>query len=210
MKILLLEDDRLLGESLMEYLDLDGFEVEWVQDGAQVLDRTFEERYDFYVFDINVPEINGLDLLQELRDADDATPTIYISALVDIESISEGFEAGAVDYLKKPFDPEELALRIRHRLASKGKSSIYGEWEFDPQTGMVTRGDEAIHLGEVQKEIFALLLSRVGEVVRADELFEFMREPSYNALRVTISKMKKRLGIEIRNVRGEGYLLEKL
>jgi len=210
MKILLLEDDRLLGESLMEYLDLDGFEVEWVQDGAQVLDRTFEERYDFYVFDINVPEINGLDLLQELRDADDATPTIYISALVDIESISEGFEAGAVDYLKKPFDPEELALRIRHRLASKEKSSMYGEWEFDPQTGMVIRGDEAIHLGEVQKEIFALLLSRVGEVVRADELFEFMREPSYNALRVTISKMKKRLGIEIRNVRGEGYLLEKL
>ncbi len=211
MKILLLEDDMLLGESLEEYLELDGLEVEWVQDGEQVLDRTFETRYDLYVLDINVPEINGLELLRQLREADDTTPAIYISALSDIESIAEGFEAGAVDYLKKPFDPEELALRIRHRfLAPRGSTITYGTLRFDPATGLVETGDETIHLGEVQKRIFARLLERPGEIVTAEALFEYLREPSYNALRVMLSKMKKRLGIEIRNIRGEGYVLEKI
>lgn len=211
MKILLLEDDMLLGESLEEYLELDGLEVEWVQDGEQVLDRTFDTRYDLYVLDINVPEINGLDLLRELREAGDQTPAIYISALSDIESIAEGFEAGAVDYLKKPFDPEELALRIRHRfLAPQESTIVYGALRFDPATGLVETGDETIHLGEVQKRIFTRLLERPGEIVTAEALFEYLREPSYNALRVMLSKMKKRLGIEIRNIRGEGYLLEKI
>ena len=211
MKILLLEDDMLLGESLQEYLELDGLEVEWVQDGEQVIDRTFENRYDLYVLDINVPEINGLELLRQLREAEDATPAIYISALNDIESITEGFEAGAVDYLKKPFDPEELVLRIRHRFVQAGKGGReYGALHFDPSSGLVERGEETIHLGEVQKLIFLRLLERTGEVVRTEELFEYLREPSPNALRVMISKMKKRLGVDIRNIRGEGYLLEKL
>jgi len=211
MKILLLEDDMLLGESLQEYLELDGLEVEWVQDGEQAVDRTFDEQYDLYVLDINVPEINGLELLRQLRQADDTTPAIYISALSDIESIAEGFDAGAVDYLKKPFDPEELALRIRHRFLAPQKSTVeYGALRFDPATGLVETGEETIHLGEVQKRIFARLLERPGEIVTADALLEYLREPSYNALRVLLSKMKKRLGIEIRNIRGEGYLLEKI
>ena len=201
----------LLGESLEEYLELNGLEVEWVQDGEQVLNRTFQSTYDLYVLDINVPEINGLELLRQLREADDTTPAIYISALSDIESMTEGFEAGAVDYLKKPFDPEELALRIRHRfLVSEDRIIVYGSLRFDPETGMVERGEETIHLGEVQKRIFARLLERPGEIVTAEALFEYLREPSYNALRVMLSKMKKRLGIEIRNIRGEGYLLEKI
>jgi DNA-binding response OmpR family regulator len=212
MKILLLEDDRLLGESLKEYLELEGWSVTWVADGEAVFDATFDERFDIYVLDINVPEVNGLDVLRALRESGDTTPCIYVSALVDIETITEGFEAGAVDYLKKPFDPEELVLRIRHRTGGAAASATmtYGAWQFDPQTGVARSATDTVHLGEVQKEIFALLLRRVGEVVRPEELFACMREPNYNALRVTISKMKKRLGIEIRNIRGEGYLLEKL
>ena len=210
MKILLLEDDPLLGESLKEYLELDDLEIDWAQDGEEVLDLTFEGRYDLYVLDINVPEINGLDLLRELREAGDQTPAIYISALSDIESITEGFEAGAVDYLKKPFDPEELALRIRHRFAGQEGETTYSELTFDPRTGMVRTPEETFHLGEVQKQIFAHLLRNQGEVVASETLFEYMREPSFNALRATISKMKKRLGVEIRNIRGEGYVLEKL
>jgi DNA-binding response OmpR family regulator len=210
MKILLLEDDVLLGESLQEYLEMEDLEVDWAQDGNAVLDLTFEGRYDLYVLDINVPEINGLELLRELREAGDQTPAIYISALSDIESITEGFEAGAVDYLKKPFDPEELVVRIRHRFVRSDDVQHYGDLTFDPATGIVTTPDESIHLGEVQKEMFGLLLARAGEVVRPDELFELMREPNYNSLRVTISKMKKRLGIDIQNVRGEGYRLAKV
>ncbi len=210
MKILLLEDDMLLGESLKEYLEIDGFKVDWAKDGSEVLDLTFEGQYDLYVFDINVPEINGLELLRELRESGDQTPAIYISALVDIESIAEGFEVGAVDYLKKPFDPEELIIRIKHRFAQKSEEVTYGDLTFDPQTGMVRKDDGTIHLGNVQKQIFALLLERQGQVVPIDTLFDHMREPSHNALRVIISKIKKRLGIEISNIRGEGYMIEKL
>lgn len=210
MKILLLEDDPLLGESLKEYLELDGLSVDWAEDGNEVLDWTFEKRYDLYIFDINVPEINGLELLKELRESGDETPAIYISALSDIDSISAGFDAGAVDYLKKPFDPEELALRIRHRFGAQESPSRYGDLTFDPQTGMVQTPDEAIHLGDVQQKIFAHFLKHQGEIVSSETLFEYMREPSYNALRATISKLKKRLGVEIRNIRGEGYILEKV
>jgi DNA-binding response OmpR family regulator len=211
MKILLLEDDHLLGESLTEYLDAEGFEVEWVQDGEAVFDRTFDARYDLYVLDINVPHINGLEVLRQLREADDSTPAIYISALSDVETITEGFDAGAVDYMKKPFDPEELVVRIRHRFGQTQSGEIvYGTLRFDPETGIVHLPDETIHLGEVQKNIFVLLLERQGEIVRADAMFDLMREPNYNSLRVTISKLKKRLGVSIRNVRGEGYMLEKL
>jgi len=124
MKILLLEDDPLLGESLKEYLELDDWTIDWAQDGNEVLDWTFEKRYDLYILDINVPEISGLELLKELRESGDGTPAIYISALSDIDSISAGFDAGAVDYLKKPFDPEELALRIRHRFGTRNKCTV--------------------------------------------------------------------------------------
>jgi DNA-binding response OmpR family regulator len=210
MKILLLEDDPLLGESLKEYLELDDLTIDWAQDGNEVLDWTFENRYDLYILDINVPEINGLDLLKELRESGDETPAIYISALSDIDSISAGFDAGAVDYLKKPFDPEELALRIRHRFGAQEALTRYGDLTFDPKTGMVETADETIHLGDVQQKIFAHLLQKQGELVSSETLFDYMREPSFNALRATISKMKKRLGIEIRNIRGEGYLLEKI
>ena len=210
MKILLLEDDPLLGESLKEYLELDDWTIDWAQDGNEVLDWTFEKRYDLYILDINVPEISGLELLKELRESGDGTPAIYISALSDIDSISAGFDAGAVDYLKKPFDPEELALRIRHRFGAKEAATRYGNLTFDPQTGMVDTGDEAIHLGDVQQKIFAHLLANQGNIVPSETLFEYMREPGFNALRATISKLKKRLGVEIRNIRGEGYILEKV
>ncbi|WP_457606017.1 response regulator transcription factor [Nitratifractor sp.] len=212
MKILLLEDDSVLAESLREYLEMEGYEVEAVQRGEEVFDRTFEKRYDLYILDINVPDVNGLDVLEALKEADDRTPTIYISALRDIASITRGFDLGAVDYLKKPFDPEELLLRIRHHLVPREEERLlhYGELVFDSQSGRVERGEEQIRLGEVQKRIFTLLLERQGQLVASDELLELLERPNANALRVMIAKLKKRLGIEIINIRGQGYLLEKV
>jgi len=208
---LLLEDDRILGESLQEYLELEDFEVEWVYDGEAVLEQTFAHRYDLYVLDINVPGINGLDVLRQLREAGDTTPAIYVSALNDVESITAGFDAGAVDYLKKPFDPEELVVRIRHRLRQSREGEItYGSWTLDADTGIVTTPEETFHLGEVQKNLLLLLLRHQGEVVRSETMFEYMREPGYNSLRVAISKLKKRLNIPVHNIRGEGYMLEKV
>ena len=215
MKILLLEDDAILAESLQEYLEAEGYEVTVAVRGEEVYDLTYEKDYDLYIFDINVPDISGFEVLKALKDAEDETPTIYISAMTDIASITRGFDLGAVDYLKKPFDPEELLLRIRHRIGTaeeQGDRVDFAErFRFDPRSGRVDFADgEYFYLGEVQAKILDLLIRHQGYVVSTDELLEQLERPSVNALRVTIAKLKKRLDIDIRNVRGQGYLLETL
>ena len=213
MKILLLEDDELLAESLAEYLEMDGDEVERVAGGEAVFNATFTGNYDLYILDINVPGLDGLEVLEALREAEDDTPAIYISALTDIASIARGFGIGAVDYLKKPFDPEELRLRIRRIFPEREKEGIfkYGAIRFDPASGRVEGiGEAPFYLGEVQRRLFALLLQRRGKLVSSEELMELLEHPGPNALRVTMAKLKKRLGIKITNVRGRGYLLETL
>jgi len=206
-----LEDDAILAESLKEYLESEGYSVDAVVRGEEVFDLTFEKSYDLYIFDINVPDINGFEVLKELKGADDTTPTIYISALVDIASINSGFEAGAIDYLKKPFDPQELLIRIRHHLSKDIDENIkYADIVYNPKSGKVQKGDEIFYLAQLQKNIFDRLILNIGEIVSADELMEFMEHPSQNALRVSMSKLKKRLGIDIKNIRGQGYTIEKI
>ena len=215
MKILLLEDDTVLGESLQEYLEMEGFDVERVTHGEEVFDRTFETTYDLYILDINVPDINGLEVLRELYEAEDRTPAIYISALTDIRTITEGFDLGAIDYLKKPFDPEELLLRIRRHFQQAIDPATqvlrYGSLRFEPESGKVqTDKGESFYLGEIQGRIFQTLLEREGQLVPTQELLDLLERSNLNALRVTMAKLKKRLGITISNVRGQGYLLEKV
>ncbi len=210
MKILLLEDDAVLAESLTEYLELEGYTVESVGNGEEVFDRTFEQVYDLYILDINVPDINGLEVLKALKDADDPTPAIYISAMTDIQSISQGFEAGAIDYLKKPFDPEELLVRLQHHLRPKEETIQYKSLCYFPKNGKVKLRGERFYLSEIQKNIFERLLRSMGDIVSSEELMAYMERPSPNALRVTMTKLKKKLDIEIRNVRGQGYTIEAL
>jgi len=115
MKILLLEDDKILCASLQEFLELEGYSVDVAHRGSEVFDLTFKEIYDLYILDINVPDVDGFDVLSSLKQAGDTTPAIYITALTDIHSISKGFEIGVDDYIKKPFDPEELVIRIKSK-----------------------------------------------------------------------------------------------
>jgi len=208
MKILLLEDDVILAESLKEYLELEGYSVDSVGRGEEVFDSTFEKAYDLYILDINVPDINGLEVLKALKEADDPTPAIYISAMTDIEHITQGFAVGAVDYLKKPFDPEELLVRLQHHLKSKEEMIVYGELHYYPKKGKVIYPGESFYLSEIQKKIFDRLILSIGDIVSSDELMAFMDRPSPNALRVTMTKLKKKLNIEIKNVRSQGYTLE--
>ena len=112
-KILLLEDDEVLSETLIELLEDEGLEVTHVLDGEMALDATFVGHFDLLLLDINVPFLNGFTLLGSLRDSGDTTPAIFITALTDIVSLSKGFEIGADDYIKKPFDFDELLVRIQ-------------------------------------------------------------------------------------------------
>jgi DNA-binding response OmpR family regulator len=207
-KILLMEDDRLLARTIEELLAAEGYEVAWVTDGAEAADATYETTYDLYIFDINVPEIDGFELLEDLRNAEDRTPTIFISALVDLASIARGFALGAEDYLKKPFFPEELLIRVNSKISASRRPIVCGELTYDPAAKEVRRNGELLALGEVQLRLFDLFMRNPSQVIDKEALYACMEHPSSNALRVAVTKLKQTTGLQIRNVRGVGYTLE--
>ncbi|MGB5965743.1 MAG: response regulator transcription factor [Sulfurimonadaceae bacterium] len=207
--ILLLEDDNLLAETLQELLISEGYDVTLVLDGGAAADASYEGRFDLYIFDINVPEINGLELLESLRSAEDKTPAIFISALVDLNSITKGFEVGAADYIKKPFFPEELLIRVNAKLAQQAPSVIsYGDLEFDPQKKLLRKNGSVLAMGEVQEKLFELFITNINQVMDKDILLDCLEKPSPAALRVALTKLKQTTGLNIQNLRGVGYILE--
>ena len=210
MNILLLEDDKILCDSLKEFLELEGYCVDVAHRGSEVFDLTFDKKYDLYILDVNVPEINGFDVLSSLREADDRTPAIYITALTDISSISKGFAIGAEDYIKKPFDPEELVIRIKSKYQHEDELFYHKDICYNPTTKVIQKGSQTIGLGEVQKNIFHALMVHQNKIVDSYTLMDFLEQPSANALRVNLAKIKNKLGIEIKNIRGQGYMIENI
>jgi DNA-binding response OmpR family regulator len=210
MNILLLEDDKILCTSLREYLELEGYNVDIAHRGEEVFDLTFDREYDLYILDVNVPDTNGFDVLRALKDAGDTTPAIYITALTDINSISRGFSIGAEDYIKKPFDPEELVIRIKSKYEQPNNRIVLGDIEYDSVNRQVYHRGELIPLGEVQQNIFHALITSCNRVVDSYTLMDYLEQPNANALRVNLAKLKSKLGIEIRNIRGQGYMIENL
>ncbi len=206
--ILLLEDDQALGETLKAMLEEEGYTVEWATRGNEVLDWTFEKRYDLYVFDIGVPDMDGLQLLDALRDADDKTPALFISARTDIASILKGFESGAYDYIKKPFFPEELLIRIRSRFTDQNRLITCGEYRYNPSERVLYKKGEPLSLGEVQTALLHLFMTNIGRVVDKADLMEALHHPSDAALRVAVNKLKQTTRLPIRNIRSVGYTLE--
>lgn len=205
-RVLLVEDDRLLAESLKKYLELNGFEVELAHSFSEATDVLERKRFDIYVLDVNLGDGDGIELLEDLRNFKDDTPTIFISALRDIRTLTRGFNAGAEDYLKKPFDPEELVVRIKARLRRNEEELKYGDIVY--REGRFFKNGKEIELGEVQRNILHKLLRNRGRVVTKEELYDYMINPSPLALRVTINKLKKKTGIDIKSVRGLGYTVD--
>ncbi|HFU77513.1 MAG TPA: response regulator transcription factor [Epsilonproteobacteria bacterium] len=210
MKILLLEDDQILCESLKEFLELEGYFVDVAHRGSEVFDLTYEERYDLYILDVNVPEVDGFDVLASLKEAGDETPAIYITALTDINSISKGFAIGAEDYIKKPFDPEELVIRIKRKYQKEDLLLRLNDIVYNPTTRVLQKDGQTIGLGEVQQNIFHTLMTEQNKIVDSYTLMDFLEQPSANALRVNLAKLKNKLGIEIKNIRAQGYMIENL
>lgn len=204
-KLLLLEDDPNLSKTLIKYLSHEGYEVDWAKNGEEAVDMAYENKYALYLFDINVPLINGVDLLTSLREAEDFTPTIIISAMIDVETVTKGFIAGADDYVKKPFDPEELLIRIKAKTAMLREKLTFKGFEIDLQTDEIYYHDKILNLGDVQKNLLISLIKNHPNPVVKDELMYFLEKPTDLALRVNIAKLKKNLDIDIQNVRGVGY-----
>jgi len=203
--LLLLEDDPNLAKTLIKYLIVHDYEVDWAKNGEEAVDLSYANTYALYLLDINVPLLNGIDLLTALRQAEDYTPAIIISAQVDIASITKGFIAGADDYMKKPFDPEELLIRIRAKTDVLKESITVRDYLIDLVSEEIRYKGRIVSMGDVQKNIFIKLLKHYPNPVAKDALLECLEKPTDLALRVNMTKLKKNIKLDITSVRGVGY-----
>lgn len=216
-KILLLEDDELLSETLEDFLSEEGFEIDLAYDGEQVLDLNYENNYDIYLLDINVPKLNGLELLKQLRSTGDNTPTIYLTSYKDKDTLKEGFLSGADDYLTKPIDIEELVLRINSLLKRSGKQlsqvKISESISYNPQNKRLIENGKDLNVPIKVTALFELCLENRGSIITKDmivsRLWNTNEEYSEGSIRVYINNLKKIFGKEsICNIKGVGYKIE--
>ncbi len=216
-KILILEDDDLFASSLEDFLSEEGFEVDIAKDGEECLELNFKKNYDLYIFDINVPKINGLDLLEQLRQSDDNTPTIFLTSYKDKDTLHDAFLKGCDDYLKKPADLDELILRIKALLKRNKKQfkviDLSNNFTFNPSTKRVYENEVDLNLPIKVLDLIELFLENKGEIVTKNmiisKLWTTQEEYSEGSIRVYINQIKKILGKDaISNIKGIGYKIE--
>jgi len=213
-KILLLEDDEVLSETLIELLESENFEVLHVEDGEMALDATFISKFDLLLLDVNVPFLNGFELLKSLRESGDMTPAIFITALSDVASLSQGFEVGADDYIKKPFDFDELLIRINALLKKQyhtySNEITVGDFRFVIEKDELYSGSKFIPLPPYELNIARILFQNLNKTVQKEYLLDILgdgKEMSEGALRVHMTKLRK-IGLPINTIKGIGYRLE--
>lgn len=209
MRILLLEDDIILGETVCDLLRSSNYRVDYVTTGNEAIDASYEHKYDLYIFDINVPDIDGLDLLKALREADDRTSAIFISAMTDLKTILKGFEVGGDDFIKKPFFPEELLAKVDRKFAKRDKVIIVGDIKYFTKDRKIEKSGQRVYLSGVQQKLFELFIYNTNRTITKDELYECLEKPSQSALRFHINKLKNSTELHIKNIRASGYILEK-
>lgn len=218
MKIFLLEDEFMLRSSIEEYLIALNHQVLGMSNGDDALEYLQDNTCDLLVLDINVPKINGLELLKELNNLEISTPTIFISANLDIEDISEAFDLGACDYLKKPFHLKELGIRIdRIKKEQKIKSSqhmlLNSKYYFSKDEKVLFYNNNSQTLTKKQLQILTLLCENIGVIVDFEKFRSYVwnDEPVDNAtIRAEISRFRKSLKVDfIINIKGVGYKINK-
>jgi len=207
-RILLLEDDAILSQTLLSILRGEGYDVYSAKDGIEAFDLTYAHPFDLYLFDVNVPVSSGFEVLRELRKSGDNTTAFFITALNDIGSIAQGFEIGANDYIKKPFDLDEFLIRVRAALKPKEMVIQLGEVLYNLATKHLSVAGVEYDLSPVERAIFEVLVIARGRSVEKERLFEVMEKASDAGLRVHINRLKQKLGITITNIRSVGYRLE--
>ena len=217
MKILLLEDDIMLNKAITQYLESTGHAVISAMDGNSCLDILKNEKFDLLVFDINVPDIDGLTILENLHNQKRMVPTIFISALIDIEDITRAFDIGCHDYLKKPFHLKELTLRInkilKTRQVPQEHKRLSKAYSYDSKNMILFFNNEPQILPKRQIQIVDLLAANRSLVCNYDMFRDFVWNDDYidNAtIRAEVNRVKKVLKEDfIINIRGIGYMVER-
>ncbi|TAM01939.1 MAG: response regulator [Paraburkholderia sp.] len=218
MRILLVEDDRMIAEGVRKALRGDGFAVDWVEDGDAAITAVTGESYDLLLLDLGLPRKDGLDVLRTLRARGLALPVLILTARDAVADRVKGLDAGADDYLIKPFDLDELGARMRaliRRQSGRSDSVIrYGAITLDPASHQVTQDGAPVALSAREFALLEALLARPGAVLSKNQLEEKMygwgEEIGSNTVEVYIHALRKKLGADlIRNVRGLGYMIAK-
>lgn len=213
-KLLLLEDDALFAETLIDLLEEASCEVSHFANGQDALDATFESKFDVYLLDINVPLIDGVSLLSELRGADDNTPAIFLTSHKDKAMLEKGFLSGADDFLTKPFDSDELLWRLAALLkrTQKEQTTQAGKLTHDSVHKTIFYDGDALELSKKEYALLVLLMNHLNANVPKelilDELWSSSEGGSDGAIRVYINRLKQLLpDMQIENIRGIGYRL---
>jgi DNA-binding response OmpR family regulator len=217
-RLLLVEDDALLGDGIRNGLKQQEFVVEWLRDGESAVQSLMQDHYDVMVLDLGLPKKHGLDVLREIRGKGNRLPVLILTAQDAVESRVAGLDAGADDYLVKPFDLDELYARLRallRRAVGRAEPKIsYGEIEIDPAAHQVTVAGAAVDLSRREYAVLLELLQNRGRVLsraRLEEgLYELGEQIESNAVEVHVHHLRKKLGSElIRTIRGVGYMIDK-
>ena len=217
-RLLILEDNALLLETLEDFLSEKSFTCTLARNGQEALKLCYEQRFDLYLLDINVPQLNGFDFLKALRGSGDKTPAIFVTSYQDKVSVMQGFALGGDDYIKKPFDLDELLMRIKAVIArtqglSDGLIVINETFTLNTERKRLLQDGVEVDLHLKDFELLALLVHHKGEVVTktmiAELLWSSSEEVNEGSIRVYINNLKKIFGKEaISNIRGIGYRFE--
>ncbi|MBE0513619.1 response regulator transcription factor [Sulfurimonas sp.] len=213
-KILLLEDDILFADTIIDLLQDAEYEVTHVTNGQSAIEMTYAHKFDLYLLDVNVPIIDGMTLLKELRDSDDKTPAMFLTSHKNKEILKRGFLSGADDYMTKPFDVDEMLLRIS-AILKRANSTATDSCELlhhDTLHRRILYKNQELDLSKKEYELLLLLMKHINNTVPKemilDELWSSSEGGSDGAIRVYITRIKHLISeINIENVRGIGYRL---
>jgi two-component system OmpR family response regulator len=220
MRVLVAEDDAILADGVTRALRQSGYAVDWVKNGAEADSALEADDFDLLILDIGLPRKSGLEVLKRLRLRDSRLPVLILTALDGVNDRVRGLDAGADDYLAKPFDLSELEARVRalvRRGIGGGPTLLrHGALTYD-QVGRVARvNGEVLELSAREVSLLEIFLQRAGRMVSKDQLVshlcEWGEEVSANAIEVYVHRLRKKLepgGVRIVTVRGLGYSLEK-
>ena len=218
MRILLVEDDSLLGEGLLSGLQRENYSVDWVKNGESALAAITSTDYDVVILDIGLPRMSGLDVLRQSRKHGHKIPVLILTAQDALSDRITGLDAGADDYLIKPFEFEELCARLRALTRrSKGlveKKICYKNIEIDTAAHSVKYNNETVELSRREFSLLEELLSSTGRVLSRsqleEKLYSWSDEVGSNAIEVHIHHLRKQFGSDlIKTVRGVGYIVPK-
>lgn len=215
-KILLLEDDLTLNETISEFLEEQNFEIISVYDGEEASDIIYEQLFDIFLLDVNVPHINGFDLLKQKREDGITTPAIYITSLDSINSLEDGYESGCDDYIRKPFALKELLFRIESILRrnffheTNAKIKITEKIAYDADSNLLFINKKEQNISTKEALLLKLFLQHQDEAISHEVIYEHLWEyeetPSESSLRTYIKNLRKILGKEkIVSIKKLGY-----